>query len=911
MKKLSTAEIRRSFLEFFKARGHAEVASSPLVLKNDPSLLFTNAGMVQFKSVFTGAESRDYSRATTSQKCLRAGGKHNDLENVGYTPRHHTFFEMLGNFSFGDYFKEDAIKFAFELLINEWGLPMERLAFTVFKGEDGIEADEEAAQLWEKVGVPKERIFRLGKSENYWTMGATGPQGPCSEIHYYLPEDLSGSLDEHKVAESIGWMEIWNLVFMQFEKREEDGPLLKLPKPCVDTGAGLERLSVVLQGKTSNYEIDVFTQLLGRIGEAAGKPYDQASDEDQTSMRVIADHARATAFLMADGVLPGADKETYVLRRIMRRAIRHGDKLGFEDLFLYDACLGVVELMKEAYPQLHEAKTTIETWSKQEEKSFRRTLKRGLERLEVEMKRTPEGAALDPLFAGDLKSTYGFPADLTRVIAGENGRTLDEEKAEFWAGEISAGRAKYPPDGKGDAEVNASTDKPKAKGGAIGKGKAVSKLWFDLRDAHGATTFSGYSQDEDQAEVQALIAGGEDDEPKATNTAKAGDTVRVLLGQTPFYGESGGQVGDTGTLSWAGGQMKVVNTIKPVPELHIHVGTIESGELKAGDKVTATVDAKARNQTRKNHSATHLLHLALKEVLGDHVQQKGSLVGPDRLRFDFAHFEPLNAQAQTKIEARVNAMILDNAAADTQVKSLDEAREAGAMMLFGEKYADEVRMIQISDSLELCGGTHVARAGDIGLFKITSEGGLASGVRRVEAVTGMNAVRWVQSQEARIRQASAALKTDPKNLAKRIEDLVSANKGLERDLQKAQTAAVMGGSSADPLAGAEEIGGLKVLFKQVENTSGKALRDLADQLRDKMGSGVIVLSATSGDKASVLVAATKDLKGKVHAGNVVKAAAEAMGKKGGGRPDFAQGGGSAEKLSAGLDAARAAITGMA
>ncbi|MCB9648065.1 MAG: alanine--tRNA ligase [Deltaproteobacteria bacterium] len=882
MKRLSTDQIRRTFLDFFKDRDHTEVASSPLVPANDPTLLFTNAGMVQFKDVFTGKETRPYSRATTSQKCVRAGGKHNDLENVGYTRRHHTFFEMLGNFSFGDYFKQDAIAFAWELVTKGFGLPEDRLAVTVFKGEDGVPADDEAAAMWVAAGVPAERIFRLGKADNYWQMGDTGPQGPCSEIHFCMSEDTTGMVTEQKVAESDGWMEIWNLVFMQFVRETADGPLLPLPKPSVDTGAGLERVAMVLQGVESTYDTDGFRKLLDKIAARVGKTYGGfAGGEDSVSMRVIADHARATAFLIADGVQPSNEGRGYVLRRIMRRAIRHGDRLGFDDLFFHEACLDVVEAMKGAYPDLERAVPLIEKAVRFEETAFRRTLQRGLRLLEAEMART-DAKALDPDFVADLYDTYGFPIDLTRVIANEHGRTVDEAAAQE--------AVKRRQSGGEDTGLSATT-------------KAVEGLWFQLRDALGATAFTGYEHDAGDAKVLAIVKDG-----ARVKEAQAGDDVLVLLDRTPFYGESGGQVGDAGQLAFEGGRLEVEKTIKPLPELFVHEGKVAQGTLTEGQTVRAEVDTTKRNATRKNHSATHLLHLALKEVLGEHVQQKGSLVAPDRLRFDFSHFEPLKPAEVTAIEARVNELVLENAETVSKVGSMDDARAEGAMMLFGEKYGDRVRMVRIGqESLELCGGTHVARAGDIGLFKLVSDGAVAAGVRRVEAVTGMGALKWVQDQERVLKEAAAALKAGPEQVPDRIEKLQKKNRELERDLEKARTAAALGSGPAQDQV--EELGGVKVLFKSADGTPKKALRPLADQLRDKLGSGVVVLTAAEDGRVALLVAATKDLVGKVNAGAVVKAASEAMGGSGGGRPDFAQGGGPAEKLAEGLAAARATIAG--
>ncbi len=881
MRPLTTAEIRRTFLDYFKERGHAEVASSSLVPANDPTLLFTNAGMVQFKDVFTGKETRSYTRATSSQKCVRAGGKHNDLENVGYTPRHHTFFEMLGNFSFGDYFKKDAIDFAWEFLTKVVEIPMSSLSVTVFKGEDGIPADDEAAEHWLRVGVPKDRIFRLGKKDNYWQMADTGPQGPCTEIHFWTRGGTPNATLE-AVERSDGWTEIWNLVFMQFVKETAEGPLEKLPKPCVDTGMGLERLATVLQGKTTNYDIDLFLGILTKIGEMAGKPYGE-TEEDDISMRVIADHARATAFLIADGVQPSTGKREYVLRRIMRRAIRHGRRIGFDDLFLDEACLAVVSAMEEPYPELRRAAPLIEKVVQGEETLFRRTLDGGIKRVmqSIEDAKEKGETALAPEIVADLYDTHGFPIDLSRVIATENGLSVDEEAAA--------------------RELEGRQKKSRQSGGDISGEKAIEKIWFDVKAEVGPTKFLGYELDDADADVKVLVVDG-----RKVDSAGKGSTVQIVLDQTPFYGEAGGQVGDTGEIGSGHGRVRIVETRKPLPDLVVHLGEVVEGEVAVHVPVWARVDAEKRDQTRRNHSATHLLHLALKEVLGEHVQQKGSLVAPDRLRFDYSHFERLTPDEIARVERRVNEMVLENVPTGTKLGSLEDAKKEGAVMLFGEKYGDEVRMVRIADSMELCGGTHVARSGDIGLFKITGDDSIASGIRRLEAVTGMNAVAWVQAQEAAIKEAAGALKTTPEELAARIQKLVDRSKTLERDLEQAQTALAMSGGPRED-AGPEEIGGIPVLFKRADGTPKNALRQLADQFRDKLGSGVVVLTAQDGDRATLLVAATKDVTGRVSAGTLVKVGSEAMGGKGGGKPDFAQGGGEAAKLEAGLEAVREAL----
>jgi alanyl-tRNA synthetase len=867
MRSLTADQARRTFLDFFKSKGHAEVASSSLVPANDPTLLFNNAGMNQFKDVFTGKEKREYSRATTSQKCVRAGGKHNDLEQVGVTARHHTFFEMLGNFSFGDYFKADAIELAWDLITKQLDLPVDRLAVTIFRGEDGIPADEEAYELWKKVGAPVDRIVRLGKKENYWTMGETGPQGPCTEIHFCLEDDPKSAYDHHKIADSIGWVEIWNLVFMQFVREVKDGPLDRLPKPSVDTGAGLERVTAVLQGKKSNYETDLFQPLLHTIAEEAKKKYTGSESADDVSMRVIADHSRATAFLIADGVLPSNESRGYTLRRIMRRAIRHGKRLGFDDLFFHRACLRVIDRMENQYPELRRAEPVIQKWVETEEAAFRRTLDRGLKMVNQQIERVPQGGTLEPPFVADMYTTYGFPVDLTRVIANEQGREVDEEAA--------------------SALVSGES-------GTLGSAsKATDKSWFAVRDAVGATKFTGYATDEDEATITQVVPG------------KDGE-VQILLDRTPFYAESGGQVGDAGTLTWSEGQVEVRETTKPLPELHVHVGKVVHGEPKVGTKVRASVNAALRNATRKNHSATHLLHLALKETLGQHVQQKGSLVAPDRLRFDYAHFEPLTLEQSEKIENRVNALILSSNDTETIEGGMEEAKAAGAVMLFGEKYGDKVRMVRIGgESLELCGGTHVKRAGEIGLFKIISDTAIASGVRRMEAATGMNALAWAQKQERLLKTAASSLRASTDEVPERVEKLLKKTKDLEKDLERARAEKVVGGPGNEPQA--ETINGIKVLVHRADGTPKSALREVADRFRDKLVSGVVILGAKEDDKGALIVAVTKDLAGKVHAGNVVKAAAAAVGGSGGGKPDFAQGGVPADRLDESLQAAKQAI----
>ena len=875
MKSMTTDEIRAAFLDYFAERGHDRVPSSPLVPANDPTLLFTNAGMVQFKDTFTGKEPRDYVRATSSQKCVRAGGKHNDLENVGYTPRHHTFFEMLGNFSFGDYFKKEAIEYAWDLITNVFALPEDRLCVTIFEGDDEVPADDEAAEYWAEVGVPKDRIFRLGRKDNYWQMGDTGPQGPCTEIHYFMEDDTTDMFAPGRVADSRGWMEIWNLVFMQFVRETADGPIEPLPKPCVDTGMGLERLAVILQGKKSNYDADGFATLIDGLAKDLDKPYGATDAPDDVSMRVIADHSRATAFLVADGVQPSNLGRGYVLRRIMRRAIRHGSRLGFDDLFFHRACLRVVDRMVGVYPDLEQARSLIEKVAQSEEIAFRRTLDRGLKLLTEEIDAS-ETKTLAPAFVAKLYDTFGFPIDLTRVIAVEQGYAVDEDAAHDVVKQMQS-----------------------QSGGDLGVDAAVDNIWFGVREEVGATEFVGYDEESCESVVRKVVA-------------HADRVVEIVLDRTPMYAESGGQVGDCGVIEADGLLVKVTDTKKPRPDLHVHVGRVEAGSIAEGQAVTVRIDRDAREATRKNHSATHLLHLALKEVLGDHVQQKGSLVAPDRLRFDYAHFEAVTGEQVDAIERRVNEMVLADAPTLTNVGTLDEARTAGAVMLFGEKYDESVRMVRIgADSLELCGGTHVRRAGEIGLIKVVADSTIAAGIRRLDAVTGMHAVAWAQTQARIVEQGSALLKAPAESIPERIDKLLKRNKELEKALEQAKAEVAMGAQgSGDVLDKVEELGGVRVLIHRADGTPKKALRDVSDKLRDRIGSGVIVLGACEGDKASFLVAVTKDLAGKaVNAGQVVKEATAAMQGRGGGRPDFAQGGGEAALLDAGFARAREILAG--
>lgn len=887
----TAAEIRSSFLRFFEERGHRVVRSASLVPANDPTLLFTNAGMVQFKDVFTGREHRDYTRATSSQKCVRAGGKHNDLENVGYTARHHTFFEMLGNFSFGDYFKEDAIVFAWDWVTKELGIPTDRLAVTVFEGTPEIPGDDEAARLWEeKAGVPRDRIHRLGLKDNFWMMGDTGPCGPCSEIHFFqgpdlpCPEEAAGRKCLGVACDCDRWMEIWNLVFMQFE-RDAAGKLSPLPRPSIDTGAGLERVAAVVQGKRSNYDTDLLQNIIAAAGRLAGKDYATAPEEDRVSLRVIADHARATTFLVGDGVMPSNEGRGYVLRRIVRRAVRHGTRLGLDKPFLHEVCRAVIGEMKAAYPDLQENEKFILEVARNEEEGFRRTLNRGLALISEEIERRKEGERLLPgevVFR--LYDTFGFPSDLTRIVAAEHGFSIDEHR------------------------FQKLLDEQRSRSTFAGSGEAaVGALYFQLRERHGETTFTGYEGEglEERARVLAVVKDGQ-----TVESAAAGDEVEVILDRSPFYGESGGQVGDTGALvgpavDGARGELRIEirDTQKPAGNLLVHKGQIVSGTVHLGEEVRAVVDRERRNAIRANHSATHLLHKALKEVLGDHVKQAGSVVAPDHLRFDYTHFAAPSPEDLERIEERVNRMIRDNAEARTEVLDLDAARASGAVALFGEKYGERVRVVSVHpDSKELCGGTHVFRTGDIGGFFIASESSIAAGVRRIVALTGQGAVKHVQERERELRQAALLLRASPGELPAKVEATQRRVKELEKELD-ALRKQLATARSGDLLAGAREVNGIKVVATRAEGDA-KALRDLADKLRDKLGSGVIALGGEADGKAVLLVAATADVVKKgVKAGDLVREMAKVVGGRGGGKPDLAQAGGpDASKLDQALEA---------
>ncbi|HEY2749249.1 MAG TPA: alanine--tRNA ligase [Polyangia bacterium] len=874
---LSAREVRRSFLDYFKKEGHEVVRSSPLVPANDPTLLFTNAGMVQFKDVFTGREQRPYKRATSSQKCVRAGGKHNDLENVGRTARHQTFFEMLGNFSFGDYFKADAIAFAWQWLVKELALDPKRMVMSVFNGEGGVApADDEAHALWRKVsGFGDERIMRLGLKDNFWMMGDTGPQGPCSEIYYYTGPEAVAPLErfnEEPTPQGVGWVEIWNLVFMQFQKATKDGPLTPLPKPSIDTGAGLERVSAVVQGVTSNYDTDAFTPLLACVANLAKKKYERSDSDADVSMRVIADHARATTFLMADNVTPSNEGRGYVLRRIMRRAIRHAVRLGIDEGSFSSVCREVIAQMNEQYPEIEEAKSLIVRAVDGEDQSFRRTIDRGMRLLDEQFGKLAKGATLAGETVFKLYDTYGFPVDLTRVIAEERGFGVDE------------------------AGFDAAMSKQQAQSGEFaGSGEAgVADVHKELEGKLGATKFLGY---------EATTATGKILWLRDLATDQSGGRVEIIADQTPFYGESGGQIGDTGTIGSDKFAIDIVDTHKTPGGLVLHLGRVTRGKPGVGDAATFTVDDVRRDAIRANHSATHLLHLALKEVLGAHVAQKGSLVAPDRLRFDFAHFQPMTDEEKRRVEDLVNDEIRRNADSVISVMPFDEAKKSGAVALFGEKYGDTVRVMRIGGrSIELCGGTHVRRAGDIGLFKITSEIGIAQGVRRIEAVTGAGALDWVRKVEGELAHVATSVRSAPLEAAGRVDKLVEELKQQRREIEELKRKMAMGGGGRDLLSNVREVAGIKVLSTRADVGDPKALREVADQLRDKLKSGVVVLGGVADGKVALVAAVTADLTGRLHAGKIIGEVAKLVGGRGGGKPDLAQAGGTdAAKLDEALE----------
>ncbi len=881
----TTSDIRSTFLEFFARRDHAVVASSPLVPQNDPTLLFTNSGMVQFKNVFTGAETRDPPRAATSQKCVRAGGKHNDLENVGYTARHHTFFEMLGNFSFGDYFKDVAIDHAWSLVTREYGLAPDRLLVTVYA------EDDEAAGLWKRIaGLPDDRIIRIATSDNFWAMGDTGPCGPCSEIFYdhgdAIPGGPPGSPDE----DGDRFIEIWNLVFMQFEQLSAD-ERVPLPRPSIDTGMGLERVAAVLQGRHDNYDIDLMRALIEASADASNSEPD---GPHAVSHRVIADHLRASAFLIADGVLPAREGRGYVLRRIMRRAMRHAHIIGCTEPLMWKLVPALVRQMGDAFPELHRANDLVAETLRLEESRFRETLGRGLRHLELATAQLGEHENLPGEEAFRLYDTYGFPLDLTEDILRGQNRTVD--RAGFDAAmerQRQAARAAW--SGTGDA--------------------AEDTHWFDLRDALGATEFLGYSSERAEAEVQALVTEGRQEGSVHADGAPV--EVQIVVNQTPFYGEAGGQVGDRGTLRSArGAEIAILDVQRRVGDLFVHSARIETGTLEIGDAVELAVDTPRRSRLRGNHSATHLLHEALRRQLGNHVTQKGSLVAPDRLRFDFAHPEAVAPSALRAIESEVNDRIRGNSEVTTTLMDPDTAIAAGAMALFGEKYGEEVRVVCMGGadpdgarnawSVELCGGTHVTRTGDIGTFRILSEGAVASGVRRIEAVTGAAALAYLDQRDELLERSAAQLRATPDQLPERISALVEERRQLERELRDLRLRLASGGGSNGEQA---RIGDIPLITRTLEGVPARELRSMADRLRSEIGSGVITIITTDAGKASLVVAVTDDLTDRLDAVVLARAAAGALGGGGGGgRPDLAQAGGpDAGATPAALAAVRQAL----
>ncbi|HEV2912726.1 MAG TPA: alanine--tRNA ligase [Pyrinomonadaceae bacterium] len=895
-------EIRQKFLEYFERHGHRIVRSSPLLPANDPTLLFTNAGMNQFKDVFTGAEQRDYVRATTSQKCVRAGGKHNDLDEVGKTARHHTFFEMLGNFSFGDYFKEEAIKYAWDLLVNEYGLDPERLWFTVFEGDEEVPADVEAERLWEKVGAPKQRILRFGRKDNFWQMGDTGPCGPCSEIHYYMgqnPSDPSENRAEFVNGPGDTTMEIWNLVFMQYERsRDGAGEIVQtpLPKPSVDTGAGLERIAAVLQGVKSNYDTDLIRPLIEFTARLADRNY-EAETTAGFAMRVIADHARTTAFAIADGILPGNEGRNYVLRKIMRRAIYHGrHALGLEDLFFYKVTDSVVNLMREAYPELEASRDFIERMVRLEEERFSSTLTIGLQKLDALFSTTREGAMPDFKELARLYDTFGTPRDLIRVSLEERGFNIEEAA-------FNASFEKSLREIQRTSAEDHGTTRSKAK-----------PVYVRIAERTGPNEFTGYEGTRlDGARVLALVKGEEE-----ARELLEGEEGEVVLDRTPFYAESGGQVGDTGTLANGNAHVLVNDTVSPVGGLVVHRVSVERGSLRAGDEVTARVDAEKRDATRRNHTATHLLHAALREVLGTHVKQAGSVVAPNYLRFDFSHFQPLTRDEIAELERLVNYHILRNEKVQTDILSLEDAMKSGAMALFGEKYAEKVRVLSVPGisgdvfSKELCGGTHVRATGDIGLFKITSDESIASGTRRIRAVTGADAFTRFQETEALVDSLASELRTSRTEIPATVERLQEELKKARREMDELRlrlaTGAVGGASSSNGNEAREVAPGVRVLAREASGLDAQGMRQLSDTLLARINSGVVVLGRSNEGKVSLIVRTSPDLLKRVPAGQVIKELAPMVGGRGGGKPDMAEGGGSQpEKLAEALEASYAVV----
>ena len=881
----SLNDIRSTFLDYYARNGHRVVESSPLVPRNDPTLMFANSGMVQFKNLFTGVETRDYTRATTSQKCVRAGGKHNDLDNVGYTARHHTFFEMLGNFSFGDYFKDQAIPFAWELLTRDFDIPKDRLLVTVYH------TDDEAAEIWKKVaGLPEERIIRIPTNDNFWMMGPTGPCGPCTEIFFDHGPGIWGGPPGSADQDGDRFIEIWNLVFMQFEQFA-DGSRTGLPKPSIDTGMGLERIGALLQGKHDNYDTDLMRSLIEASAHAT------SSDPDgpgKTHHRVIADHLRSTSFLIADGVMPSNEGRGYVLRRIMRRAMRHAHQLGAQDPVMFRLVPALVRQMGGAYPELVRAQALIEETLKLEETRFKQTLDRGLRLLDDELARLPDGAALPGETAFRLYDTYGFPLDLTQDALREKGRTVD---------------------GAGfDAAMAEQKTKARASWAGSGETKDAA-IWFDLAQDQGVTEFLGYDTETAEGQIVALVRGGAE-----IDLAEAGGAVQIVVNQTPFYAESGGQVGDAGLIRTDTGMARVTDTRKSAG-IFIHVAEVVEGTIAKGQPARLDVDHARRTAIRANHSATHLLNEALRRTLGDHVAQRGSLNAPDRLRFDFSHSKALSPAELARVEAEVNAFIRQNGAVETRIMTPDDARAMGAQALFGEKYGDEVRVVSMGSldgsakgadgrtySLELCGGTHVARLGDIGLCVVLGDSASSAGVRRIEALTGEGALAYLNDQMKRLAEVASLLKAQPDTLADRVKALVEERRALQNEVAQLRREVAMGGSAVTGPE-AKDIAGVKFLAQVLSGVSGKDLPALIDEMKARVGSGAVLLIADTGGKAAVAAGVTADLTGRFSAVDLVKAAAEQLGGKGGGgRPDMAQAGGTdASNADAAIRAAEAVI----
>ncbi|MEM8554711.1 MAG: alanine--tRNA ligase [Pseudomonadota bacterium] len=865
----SLNDIRATFLDYFAKNGHAVVDSSPLVPRNDPTLMFTNAGMVQFKNVFTGLESRDYSRAATSQKCVRAGGKHNDLDNVGYTARHHTFFEMLGNFSFGDYFKTDAIPFAWNLITKEFGIPADRLLVTIYH------TDDEAADIWKKVaGLPDVRIIRIPTSDNFWSMGATGPCGPCTEIFYDHGDHIWGGPPGTPEEDGDRFIEIWNLVFMQYEQFE-DGSRENLPKPSIDTGMGLERIGALLQGKHDNYDTDLMRSLIEASAHATSTDPD---GDGRMHHRAIADHLRSTSFLIADGVMPSNDGRGYVLRRIMRRAMRHGHLLGAKDPLMHRLVPALVAQMGQAFPELTQAQALIEETLRLEEQRFRQTLDRGLRLLDDELAKLPDGSDLPGDAAFKLYDTYGFPLDLTQDALREQNRSVDTDAF--------------------DAAM--AEQKAKARAAWAGSGEtADSGVFLELADTHGATEFLGYETESAEGQILALITDG-----AVTDAAPTGTSVQVIVNQTPFYAESGGQIGDAGLLKTDTGSVAITDT-KKVAGVFLHIGTVTEGDISNGQGAELQVDSARRTSIRANHSATHLLHEALRETLGEHVAQRGSLNADDRLRFDFSHGKALSLDELKTVEADVNAMIRQNSTVETRIMTPDDARGLGAQALFGEKYGDEVRVVSMGKaegsgkglsgdtySLELCGGTHVKQTGDIGVFVTLGDSASSAGIRRIEALTGAAAFDYLSSQDHKLAEVALTLKAQSAEVPERVKSLLEERKALQNEVAQLRRELAMGGGSSEGPS-TKDIGGVSFLGQSLSGVSGKDLRPLIDAHKDRLGSGVVVLITDADGKAAVAAGVTDDLTAKVSAVDLVKAAvAEMGGKGGGGRPDMAQGGAS-------------------